>query len=204
VLERISRDSPLEGEGFEPSVPRQQDLRKHRDRPRSVPPPAWRKLSPSRERNCRSDRTGDLEKRSPSLEGPLVRIHLPPTESRQRTILPSQAIGCTAPISFSNGSRAAARWKTPTSNSAPCLLQLDYYRLARRRLKRSTPSPARWTLQTAIYAPAEAAGALRYGFSAPHLVRRQSLTASTRYGVGASVRSRPSCFSSSQSADGIM
>jgi hypothetical protein len=28
-------DSPLEGEGFEPSVPRQQDLRKHRDRPGS-------------------------------------------------------------------------------------------------------------------------------------------------------------------------
>ena len=62
---------------------------------------------------------------------------------------------------------------------------------------------ARSPLQTAIYAPAEAAGALRYGFSAPHL-GPTAITASTRYGVGASARSRPSCFSSSQSADGIM
>jgi hypothetical protein len=34
-------------------------------------------------------------------------------------------------------------------------------------------------------------------------VRRQSLPASTRYGVGASARSRRSCFSSVHSADGI-
>jgi hypothetical protein len=33
----------------------------------------------------------------PFAEGPRVRIRLPPAESRQRTVLPSQAIGCTAP-----------------------------------------------------------------------------------------------------------
>src|SRR6516162_6599610 len=33
---------------------------------------------------------------------------------------------------------------------------------------------------------------------------REGLTASTRYGVGASARSRASCFSSAQSADGIV
>src|SRR5437899_1555662 len=40
----------------------------------------------------------------------------------------------------------------------------------------------------------------------PHhiLLRRQSLPASSRYGVGASARSTPSCFSSAQSADGIV
>ena len=40
----------------------------------------------------------------------------------------------------------------------------------------------------------------------PHhtLLRRQSLPASARYGVGASTRSRPSCFSSAQSAGGIV
>jgi len=32
-----------------------------------------------------------------SREGPTVRTRLPPAESRQRTVLPPQAIGCTAP-----------------------------------------------------------------------------------------------------------
>jgi len=54
-----------------------------------------------------------------------------------------------------------------------------------------------WNALAAMTAPAT---------GSPHrtLVRRQSLTASTRYGVGASARSRPSCFSSAQSADGIV
>ena len=37
---RFAADSPLEGDGFEPSVPRQKDVCKHRDRRRSRAPGA--------------------------------------------------------------------------------------------------------------------------------------------------------------------
>src|SRR6516165_401205 len=48
--------------------------------------------------------------------------------------------------------------------------------------------------------PAESRQRIELG----ELRAREGLTASTRYGVGASARSRPSCFSSAQSADGIV
>ena len=53
--------------------------------PRSVPPPAWPKSSPSREQDCGVIERGDLEKCSPSREGPRVRILLPPALSHVRT-----------------------------------------------------------------------------------------------------------------------
>jgi hypothetical protein len=49
---------------------------------------------------CELLHTGDVfwpSNVEPHREGPMVRIHLPPAESRQRTVLPPQAIGCTAP-----------------------------------------------------------------------------------------------------------
>jgi hypothetical protein len=67
-------DSPLEGDGFEPSVPHQKDLCKHRNRRRS------RRSATGLETMIRG-----LDPPPNPRGGPRVRIHLPPAASLVRT-----------------------------------------------------------------------------------------------------------------------
>src|SRR4029077_16922734 len=85
---RFAPDSPLEGDGFEPSVP-------HKKQPFLA--------APVRSRNSPS-----ATKPALSCRGPMVRIHLPPAESQVRTCLSREFALLRREAAVSAGVRAGA------------------------------------------------------------------------------------------------